>query len=145
MIWNAQSIRPKFLEFFYVLWLKSVLVSMVSETHLKDDDSFYGSDFSTFRLDRGDGRRGGGVALFISKRLKHKLLPVPATQVVEAVAAEVWLSNRWLIFVSIYFPGSDDPQVLRKFRADIRLLMSLGSNVIIGGDFNSRHTFCFKK
>lgn len=54
---------------------------------------------------------------------------------------EVWLGGRRVVFVSIYFPGSSNPVVLAQFRTDIRLLLSLGSDVIIGGDFNCRHGF----
>ena len=51
MIWNAQSIRNRRLEFFYVLGLKKVLLSLVSETHLNEGDSIYHPEY-IYHLDR---------------------------------------------------------------------------------------------
>ena len=52
MIWNSQIIRSKSLELFYTLWIKSVLLCMISETNLKDSDTFFNPEYMLYRLDR---------------------------------------------------------------------------------------------
>ena len=139
VIWNAQSIRPKSLELSYTLWVKRVRLCMICETSLNNTDTLFNPHFMTYRLDRVG--RGGGVALLVSRDLRQRLLPIPRTKVVEAIALEVFLGTRRVTFVSIYFPGSSNPLTLEHFRADIRLLLSLSPNVILEGDFNCRHGF----
>ena len=141
MIWNAQSVRPKSLEFFAVIQRLEILISLISETHLTSNDSLKDPRYRTYRLDRGDGRRGGGVAIVVRKGVPHRLLPCPRTRCMESLAIELFLSGRRLVIVSTYFPGSVDPIVLSNYRRDLELLSELGPNVLIGGDLNSRHSF----
>ena len=141
MMWNAQSVRPKFREFFALISRLNVLISLVSETHLTSNDRFSHPDFRTYRLDRSDGRRGGGVAIVVRRGLSHRLLPCPRTKVIESIAVELFVSGRRLIIASVYFPGSGDPRVLSLYRKDLEILSDLGTNLLIGGDLNSRHPF----
>lgn len=141
MIWNAQSVRSKKLEIFSQISSGDIHVSLISETHLSGGDSFSDPRFRTYRLDRDDGRKGGGVAMIIRKDVTHRPLPCPQTVSIEAMAVEVSLSNQKLVVVSSYFPGSSDPRVLSQYRRDLQTLSGLGSNVVIAGDFNSRHSY----
>ena len=108
MIWNAQSVRSKFREYFAIIQQQKILILMISETHLASGDSFKSPGYCTYRLDRGDGRRGGGVALIVKGGLPHRLIPCPQTSVIEAIALELFLSGRSLVVASVYFPGSTD-------------------------------------
>ena len=140
-MWNAQSVRSKFREFFALIYRLDVLISLVSETHLAPNDRFNHPDFRTYRLDRSDGRKGGGVAIVLRRGLSHRLLPCPRTRVIESIAVELFVSGRRLVIVSVYFPGSSDPRVLSLYRKDLEILSGLGADVLIGGDLNSRHPF----
>lgn len=82
------------------------------ETHLTTDERFNHPDFRTYRLDRSDGRRGGGVAVVVRIGLSHRLLPCPRTSVIESIAVELYVFGRRLVVASVYFPGSNDPRVL---------------------------------
>ena len=140
MMWNAQSVRSKFREFFALIHRLNVLISLVSETHLTSKDRFNHPDFRTYRLDRSDGRKGGGVAIVVRKGLSHRLLSCPRTKVIESIAVELHVSGRRLV-ASVYFPGSNDPRVLSLYRKDLEVLSGLGTDVLIGGDLNLRHPF----
>ena len=91
MIWNAQSVRSKFREFFAIIEQQEILISMISETHLTSGDSFRSPGYCTYRLDRSGGRRGGGVALIVKRGLLQRLIPCPQTSFVEAIAMELFL------------------------------------------------------
>lgn len=141
VIWNARSIRKKALEFYYFMWLKDIHIALISETHLRDSDSIYNSNYKVYRLDRGGNRRGGGVALVIKKGVAHEPLSFLQTKVIEAIAIEIYVNGRRVVIVSAYFPGSNDADVLASFRSDLRILGGLGANVIVGADWNARHSF----
>lgn len=139
MIWNARGIRSKFLELFHFILLNNILISLISETHLENDDTISDPNFKIYRLDRN--HHGGGVALIVNTNVLHELLPCPRLRVVEAIALKLNIGGRRIIVVAVYFPGSYDPEVLRLYRLDLQTLSDLGSNVILGGDLNSRHSF----
>ena len=140
-MWNAQGVRSKSREFFSVIERQGTLISLLCETHLTSGDSLCHSSFRTYRLDRGDGRRGGGVTIVVRKGVSHRLLPCPRTSVIESIAVELLMAGGRLVVVSVYFPGSGDARTLSLFRRDLGTLSDLGVDVLIGGDLNSRHTF----
>lgn len=138
MIWNAQGIRKKSHEFFYFLHKNSIDIALVSETRLSSGLSCSHPNYCTYRLDRKDHFPGGGVAIFIKRSVKHKLLPCPRTQVIEALSIEILQGSKRFNVSSIYFPGSKSAQVTQKFKTDLAGLMA-GPNFLIGGDFNARN------
>lgn len=138
MIWNAQSVRNKKDEFLQFLDFGWVDVVLMSETHLTATDSCKHPNYITYRLDRDDGRRGGGVAIFLRRGIKHLLLPCPKTKIMEALSIKIFLEDKPVVVSSIYFPGSSSSRDLTAFRQDLELLTS-DPVTIVGGDFNSRH------
>lgn len=138
MIWNAQGIKNKIHEFFYFLQNNSIEISLVSETHLSSIVSCSHPEYLTYRLDRDDGHRAGGVAIFIKRSVKHKLHPCPQTETIEALGLEVFSGTKRFNIYSIYFPGSKNAQQTLKFTRDLNILSS-GSNFLIGCDFNARN------
>lgn len=141
IVFNAQSVRNKKIEFFDFIRNEEADVAFVTETHLSHDDSCSDPDFTVVRLDRDDGRRGGGVALFLKRGLRFRVLPCPSTKIIEACSAEVETPSGWITFVVAYFPGSRNDTSLRGFRHDMQLLMDLYSKAVIAGDFNARHSY----
>ena len=57
------------------------------------------------------------------------------------MSIEFYSSNEKFVISTIYFPGSNNPNVLADFKNDIRTLSSLHDNHLITGDFNCRHSF----
>jgi Reverse transcriptase (RNA-dependent DNA polymerase)/Endonuclease-reverse transcriptase len=138
IVWNAQSIRGKKLEFFDFLICEEIDIALVSETWLNQSISFAHADFTTYRLDRIEGNHGG-VAIFVRRSLKHNLLPSFNTEVIETIGINVSTSRGDISFVSCYFPGSNNSRILRSFRNDLDILQSIPGNYVLAGDFNARH------
>lgn len=99
-------IKKKRYEFFYFLCNNSVDISIVSETHLSSEVTRSHPDYLKYRLDRKDDVRGGGAAIFVKRSVKHKLLPYPMTEVIEALSSDVLANGKKFVVSSIYFPGS---------------------------------------
>lgn len=138
-IFNAQSVRNKKNEIFEFLSDNQVDIALLSETHLTDKDSFSCPDYITYRLDRLNHHKGGGVALMIKRGIKHDLLPCPDTQIIEALSIQLYIQNHSLEISSIYFPPSKSNEDHVQFAKDLQILTK-GPNFLIGGDFNARHT-----
>lgn len=137
---NAQSMLPqrrsdKFDEIRNILSDKVLDIVGVSETWLK---SYHTNamisipDFKVYRNDRF-GRTGGGVACYISSRLKAKVIESsPAGSKMEYLFLEVALATCKILVGVIYRPEgdiSDLDQVLTE-------LVAQYENVVIVGDFN---------
>lgn len=138
MNFNAQSIRNKKQEFFSFISRENIDVCTVSETYLTDGDVCSHPKYFTYRMDRSDGRRGGGVAIFVKRSVEHELLPCPSTKVIEAISIRIFVANTSIDVIAAYFPGSSENVVIRDFKCDIRVLMS-SSRTILSGDLNARH------
>jgi len=138
VVWNAQSIRGKKLEFFDFLICEGIDIALVSETWLNQTLNFAHADFTTYRLDRNEGNHGG-VAIFVRRSLKHSLLPAFNTQVIETIGVKVSTTRGDVSFVCCYFPGSNNSRILHSFRNDINILTSIPGNYVLAGDFNARY------
>lgn len=141
MSFNAQSICNKKFEFFHYLKSNAIRIAFVQETHLSYLDSCSDPDYSFIRLDRDDGRRGGGVGLAVWRGLRFRVIPCPPTRVIEAVGVEILTPIGWIPWLSAYFPGAVGPDSLADFEHDVRLLFSTHSRFMIAGDWNARHSF----
>lgn len=139
MIFNAQSVRNKKTEIFEFLATNSIDIALFSETHLTNTDSFSHVDFHTYRLDRDSNRKGGGVAILVRRQISHKLLSCPNTKVIEAISIQLYVRNHVLNIFSVYFPPSRDSTDLLHFKQDLEVF-TRGSNFLIGGDLNARHS-----
>lgn len=141
MTWNAHSVRSKRYELFDMLVNDDISICCITETFLNSSDSFNHPNFLTYRLDRDAPDRGGGIAICVKRNINHKLLPCVQTRVIESLSIEFYSSNEKFVISTIYFPGSNNPNVLADFKNDIRTLSSLHDNHLITGDFNCRHSF----
>lgn len=139
IIWNAQSIWNKRREFFDYMTSENIDIALINETYLNNRLSLSHPKFKIYRLDRPENLRGGGVAIVINRSIKHELLSVPLTTVIEAISLRIFANNTNFIITSAYFPGSSESSVLSQFRQDIYTLTS-SSNFIIGGDLNAKHS-----
>lgn len=141
-IWNSRGVRNKQHELFNFLALRKIQLCLLSETWLDSNVSISNSDFYCYRNDRTE-QTGGGVAILIKKGIKHQLLPIINTTLIENIGLRLFLQDGISINVyAIYFPGgSAGAGNVKKlsFAADLHKLTACNSNVIVGGDFNSRH------
>lgn len=119
----------------------SIDVALVTETNLKDKKNIrLDSRFKVYRLDRDGPREGGGVMIVVKRSLPHRLLPLPNTNVIKAFFIEVTSTAGKFSVGVAYFPGVGPMATALAFKHDMINLISLYSPMILGGDFNARHS-----
>lgn len=142
MIWNARGIRHKKDELFDFMLQNNIDICLLSETLLSSNLSIRNNDFYCYRNDR-ENSRGGGVAILVKKSIRHKLVPIVDTVLIENIGIKLETSDGPVFIYSCYFPGGAagrDGVKKNNFTADIlKLTRSTNENLILGGDFNSRH------
>lgn len=137
--WNARGIRHKSQELFEFLIQNNVHICLVTETWLNCSITLNHRGYYIYRNDRET--RGGGVAIIIKNSIRHELLPVCNTHIIENIGIKVPLSNDEHVNIfSCYFKGGRSRDIVRRtFASDLRILSSF-DNYILGGDFNCRHS-----
>lgn len=149
MYWNARSIRNKILEVYNFMNENEIDVAAIQETNLNDEIKLRGnSHYKIIRLDRetnddlnDNTNIGGGVLFIIRKEIDFDILPHLNTEIIEALAIKLRLSDIECTLVSTYYPGTQVQGDLIKFKRDILKLFSLNGPFLLVGDFNCRHTF----
>lgn len=141
IVFNAQSVRNKKFELFHFIKDLNADVVFVTETHLTNNDTFSDPNFKVVRLDRDDGRKGGGVALIVRCGLTFSILPVLQATVVETCAIKLLSADGWISVVVAYFPGVRDGVSVSDFKTDIQLLFDSYPKAVIGTDLNAKHPY----
>lgn len=113
-------------------------IALIVETHLKPFHKFAHRDYSIFRNDRPD-RRGGGTAVLVKNSIKADQSYF-SNSLVEYTAVRIPLSgSQNLLVASLYNPQAPSSSLIDSLNT--LLLLADSSSVIIGGDFNAKHTF----
>lgn len=109
-------------------------IMLLSETFLKTKHCLdIPKNYSLYRTDRIN-RIGGGTAIIIKSKIKHKLLTGPETDSFpDSTIIKVQCNGKSYIIASIY----STKLVLEN---DLNSFFNFGERVFIGGDFNSKHT-----
>lgn len=138
---NCQSIRPslnsvKFDELKSILCNSLLDVVGISETWLKSDVSSLAVAIPGYKLCRNDRSRvrGGGVGIYVSSKLKHKI--VFKTSVIgkcESLFVELESGDSKVLFGVVYLPPPGDLTIFEDLHHD---LFSRYSNIVVVGDFN---------
>lgn len=146
MYWNANSLHEKILELYTFLLDNDVHIACVCETFFSPCDIVHKHPkFYVHRLDRPENdtdRRSGGVAIVIRRNIRHSLLTVPTTNLIEAMGVQINFLNGLCIKVySIYVPGgASNYDIQQHFENDLKLLHSHSKQrFYICGDFNAKH------
>ena len=134
--WNVNSVRSKVKqeEVRYLLSERKPHLLLLSETKLNDSNFVQFPQYKIYRNDRlSDG--GGGTAILIRENIKHDVVNTPLLKASEATCVKLSLNNSKSIIVNSFY----SPKNL--LRDDLSKLMSLHSNVFMGGDFNAKHCY----
>lgn len=133
--WNAQSIRPKQLEFEALLNQEKIHVAVISETWLETDSFFKISGYNIFRSDRIDGY--GGVAIVTHKSIKAQQCEVQLNNSrIEIMRIKVLNCNHLENIISLYCP----PAVVTTQRDWDQIFSLVRQKTIIAGDLNAHHS-----
>ena len=147
---NAQSLLPKLNELCVIASVIHPDIIIICETWLTElvsDSQVLLPNFSSlFRKDRCDGRRGGGVAIFVHDSIFVKRLD--SINLPDFISEDVWiiLPSVKLLIIALYIPPSLRSQELAYVNDELinRIEDSLESypnfKVIIAGDLNNFST-----
>lgn len=131
---NCRSITPKLDELKLILKNNPLDIFSVSETWLSNVVSDRAVAMPGFKLCRNDrSSRGGGVALYISNKLKYKyVFKISDSNACESLFVELYFGNATLLLGVVYLRNGD----LVSFENYHRNLFVKYTNIIISGDFN---------
>lgn len=134
--WNANGITTfsHLAQFEYLLENEKIHIASLNETHLNANHKTYFKNFIIYRNDR-ENSRGGGVALVVRRSIKHKLLPICATNKIENLSIEISVNKRPIIISTAY-----SPKYSSSFSNDIEKLVETNKDFVILGDLNAKHT-----
>jgi hypothetical protein len=136
---NAQSLHNSlhFDEFKNIFGDGVIDIIGVSETFYKDTSSTEICNYNVMAVNRKN-RNGGGVAIYVRKSLKSKILSTSKgeTGVPEYIICEIVIDNVKVLFASVYRP----PHVgyMDIFQDDLCSLLTQYKYTIICGDLNAR-------
>jgi hypothetical protein len=127
--WNARSIKNKIPELQYNC--KAYDIILLIETWLNRKDTLYLKDFDEIRKDRAY-RRGGGVAIAVSKRLRYRAQDnlFDCHGLVEIAAIEIFTADGPLTMASCYKPLMNNPIARHEWN---KLLAQFEGPLVLGG------------
>nr|CAI5855984.1 unnamed protein product [Callosobruchus analis] len=134
--WNARSLQSNKHSLLQIFNEEHFDIAIVYETWYKRSHDVRFRNFSVVKKDRADGY--GGVALFISNKLKYEIINFNANfnRKIEVCGINILLNNKKLSVISLYRP----PRVKATVLDYINLFNQIPYDCIIGGDFNAHHS-----
>lgn len=133
--WNAQSLRPKAIDFEALLNQEKVHIAIINETWFDPESNFRISGYNIFRGDRDDGY--GGVAILTHWSLRairgNTNISNPGIQLLHVKISNCeHLEN----VITVYCPSS----VYANKRDWDHIFSLKQERTLIAGDFNGHHT-----
>ena len=124
-----------------VLNKKFDILSFTESWLTNDNKQLYGiSGFNDFHSLRNDGRRGGGISMYISQNYETKLIEQSTISLpyIETLFVEMSRDNITILIACIYKPPKcDDSQFINKLTELISINSRKKYNeIILTGDFN---------
>ena len=144
---NSRSLRSKIDELACTVATYSADVVAITETWLSDDvpsSAFELRGYSMVRHDRSDGRRGGGVCVYV----KDLLPSTPLNHLSDSNFETLWLLlkpqrlprglNSIILGVIYHPPGNNDTDLQAHVTENLDSILSShpNSGIILTGDFN---------
>ncbi|KAG5862499.1 hypothetical protein JTB14_036198 [Gonioctena quinquepunctata] len=132
--WNANGLREKIIELEDLILELNLDIIFVQETHLKNVPIGI-PNYKMYRKDRL-AHRGGGVAIFVKRSLKHEQTAInyDRTSGTEVVGVKITTSRGPINLFSVYNPPNNE-------LANDFLGMIIAESVtptIVAGDFNAK-------
>ena len=142
--YNIRSLNSNFDQFlaFSHLINKKFDVISFTESWLKEENKhlYNISGYQDFHNLRGDGRRGGGISLYVTENFKAKLIKNCTFSLIyiETLGIEIIRDSVKILIISVYKPNkSDDKSFIEKLSHLINIsIKKKYDEIIINGDFN---------
>ena len=142
--YNIRSLNAnidQFLAFSHQINKKFDIISF-TESWLKDENKnlYHINGYNDFHNLRSDGRRGGGISVYISNDLEAKIIrhSTISLNYIETLCIEICKESKRILIMSVYKPNkSDDNSFIDKLSTLINKNMNNKyDEIIINGDFN---------
>lgn len=130
--WNANGLKNKLHETEHFIHTHKIDIFIITETKLQTTDKIKIQNYSSHRYDRNDPVPGGGVAILIKKNIPYTKLKI--NQNLSFEYAAIKLKND-LSIIGIYNKPSNRFEI-----NELQIINNISNKIIIGGDFNSKHT-----
>jgi len=131
--WNANGIKSKKSTVLEFLSRHKIDIACITETHLKNTDSFKINGYKIYRTDRDSIHSSGGVAILIKKSIKHHQATIPKMINLEAIAIILPTDRHEIKVISAYNPPNKRIQ-----SKDVAELFNEKPTILLG-DLNSKH------
>ena len=137
LIWNANGLAHHVPELEIFLNLEKIDICLISESHLTETSFIKIRDYECYHAIHPGGKARGGSTVIVKKNIKHYEEPGIQEESMQVKTIKVETNNNKEYSISsIYCPPRFN---LNKDEYNT-LFKSLGSNFIIGGDFNAKNT-----
>ena len=131
--WNANGIKSKKSSLMEFLIRHKIDIACITETHLKNTETFKINGYNIYRKDRDTIHSKGGVAILIKRTIKHHQLTNPELINIEAISIMVSTDKSEIKIISAYNPPNKKIQ-----RDDINALFNENPTILLG-DLNSKN------
>lgn len=135
--WNANGLTAKIEELETVLLNEKIDICLISETHLKKDSNLSIKGYSAYHACHSSERARGGSSVFIRENINHSFEINIELDTMQVTSVSIKVRHVFFNIASIYCPPRSKID-----KNDFKdLFNALGPKFIIGGDFNSKHSF----
>jgi exonuclease III len=118
------------------LHLKKIGVLLISESHFTDLTTFNIPQYITYSTPPPGCTTHGGSLIIICKSIPHNELPKYQTDKIQATTVEIKTTTWQFTVTAIYSPPRHN--ISTEDYKDF--FQSLGSRLMVGGDWNAKHT-----
>lgn len=134
--WNANGLLQHLSELEIFLRNENIDVCLISETHFTKQSYVKIREFQCYHTPHPSDKARGGSAVLIRGNILHHEEPKIEDQMMQVSTVSIQAKSKELKISAIYCPPRHSPT-----KEDfINLFKTLGSNFIVGGDFNAKHT-----
>lgn len=135
--WNANGLLQKSNELEIFLMRENIDICLISETHLTRESQIKIRGYAGYHAYHPSDRARGGSSLFIKTNIEHSVDINIELEKLQLCAVRVKNKHLSYNIASIYCP----PRCSLEKDDYFRVFNALGSNFLIGGDLNAKHTF----
>ena len=131
--WNANGIKSKKSSLMEFLTRHKIDIACITETHLKNHETFKLNGYNIYRKDRNHIHSSGGVAILIKKNIKHYQSITPNMISLEAISITISTNKHQIKIISAYNPPNKKIQ-----KEDISKIFDNHPTILLG-DLNSKN------
>jgi len=131
--WNANGIKSKISSLMEFLTRHKIDIACITETHLKNHETFKLNGYNIYRKDRDHIHSSGGVPILIKKNIKHYQSTTPNMISLEATSITISTNKHQIKIISAYNPPNKKIQ-----KEDISKIFDNHPTILLG-DLNSKN------